>query len=641
MVMFGQHCMNNRVGEVMKMDKKLFLSKNVLIAGETGSGKTYFLRYLINQILETYEEKSLVYICDLKSLDYIKTINNTNILKYDQEEISKLVDDRLTKLKKNPTFDFSDVYVIFDELADALAPWDQLLKNRSNKNRVLNDRFIELLTSSISKKIKVYMICATQLPNLLLPSEIKSKFNWYIDIFYDTNANSDDRYSSLLKTGLDSSFNEIFHTNFDERYLTIYEIEGNDKYIVNKNNEVVIETSDYMLGYSKFIEAVKKIINDNFGFFGNVGLPYSLEAYLCVDDEICNNNKLIKKADEILNLFKQIQTFDGSVVHKNYLRDIRFSNEEWTFELNAKDGLVKVKSNDDIHYLETNIFSNLEETNQLYFKFCLIKVISEPTKISKLGDEMRYKISLNRMNVLKFEVDHFKKDFGKKINFKKLNEGEVNKCLKKALDDALRENARSKKVQYKDSKEKIISKFTDDFIKVANGGHKISNELDFEELFDELAKKFSTVLKDQKLESLSKIGFAQKFINMSFKYLYCFEQCDKNNLRFCHLPLDKYTIKWYKKIGDKTNKNQLKAINYSWSNIDDKLYKDIQNDIDSKLKSCLDYEINCKDLKQRIQLPQSKIEVEFIVWKQEQLNEFCKKLSKFKDYFERLGIKAI
>ena len=622
------------------MDKLQFISNNLLIAGETGSGKTYFLKYLINQILETYEEKSLVYICDLKSLDYIKTINNTNILKYNEEEISKLVDDRLTKLKENPTFDFSDVYVIFDELADALAPWDQLLKNRSNKKRVLNDHFIELLTSSISKKIKVYMICATQLPNLLLPSEIKSKFNWYIDIFYDTNANSDDRYSSLLKTELDSSFNEIFHTNFDKRYLTIYEIEGNDKYIVNKNNEVVIETSDYMLGYSKFIEAVKKIISDNFGFFGNVGLPYSLEAYLYADDEICNSETLIKKADEILNLFKQIQKFDGSINLKKDLKDIDFSNEEWTFELNAKDGLVKVKSNDNIHYLETNIFSNLEETNQLYFKFCLIKVISEPTKISKLGDEMRYKISLNRMNVLKFEVDHFKKEFGKKINFKELNEDEVNECLKKALDDALRENARSKKEQYKYSKEKIISNFTDDFIKVANGGHKISNELNFEKLFDELAKKFSTVLKDQKLESLSKIGFAQKFINMSFKYLYCFEECDKNNLRFCHLPLDKYTINWYKKIGDKNNIADLKEINFSWSKINEDLYFNIQKDIDSKLKSCLDYEIHCKDPKQRIQLPQSKIEVEFIVWKQEQLNEFSKKLSKSKDYFERLGIKA-
>lgn len=208
----------------MKMDKLQFISNNLLIAGETGSGKTYFLKYLINQILETYEEKSLVYICDLKSLDYIKTINNTNILKYNEEEISKLVDDRLTKLKENPTFDFSDVYVIFDELADALAPWDQLLKNRSNKKRVLNDHFIELLTSSISKKIKVYMICATQLPNILLPTEIQSKFNRYIDILDDSNTNSDDRYSSMLKRELNSSFHEVCRTDFDKRCLTVCQI---------------------------------------------------------------------------------------------------------------------------------------------------------------------------------------------------------------------------------------------------------------------------------------------------------------------------------------------------------------------------------------------------------------------------------
>ena len=379
------------------MDKLQFISNNLLIAGETGSGKTYFLKYLINQILETYEEKPLVYICDLKSLDYIKTINNTNILKYNEEEISKLVDDRLTKLKENPTFDFSDVYVIFDELADALAPWDQLLKNRSNKNRVLNDHFIELLTSSISKKIKVYMICATQLPNLLLPSEIKSKFNWYIDIFYDTNANSDDRYSSLLRTELDSSFNEIFHTNFDERYLTIYEIEGNDKYIVNKNNEVVIETSNYMLGYSKFIEAVKKIISDNFGFFGNVGLPYSLEAYLCVDDEICNNKKSLTKADELLNLFKLIQQLDVHLTDKKNSKDIQFSDDEWDFKFDAKDGIVMITSKDGIHYLKTNIFNNLKDTNQLYFRFCLEKVVSIPSESSRLGEEIKYEIAVNKI----------------------------------------------------------------------------------------------------------------------------------------------------------------------------------------------------------------------------------------------------
>lgn len=218
--------MNNQVGEVMKMNKKLFLSKNVLIAGETGSGKTYFLRYLINQILEECEEKPVIYVHDFKGVDYIRIINNLNIFKYNEAEIFELIDRRLAKLKGDPSSRFNEVYVIFDELAEALESWNELINNKSNRIRKLSNRFIDFCTSSVSKKIKVYMICATQLPNLLLPSEIKSKFNWYIDIFYDTIANSDDRYSSLLKTELDSSFNEIFHTNFDERYLTVYEIEG-------------------------------------------------------------------------------------------------------------------------------------------------------------------------------------------------------------------------------------------------------------------------------------------------------------------------------------------------------------------------------------------------------------------------------
>lgn len=396
MVMFGQHCMNNRVGEVMKMDKKLFLSKNVLIAGETGSGKTYFLRYLINQILEC-KEKPVIYIHDLKDVDYRRIVNNLNIFKYNEAEIFELTDRRLEKIKADPSSSFNEVYVIFDELAEVLDSLSDSINNNSNKIRKISNRFVDFCTSSVSKKIKVYMICATQLPNLLLPSEIKSKFNWYIDIFYDTNANSDDRYSSLLKTELDSSFNEIFHTNFDERYLTIYEIEGNDKYIVSKNNEVLIETSDYMLGYSKFIEAVKKIINDNFGFFGNVGLPYSLEAYLCVDDEICGDKKLLEKADDILNLFKQIQQLDVRLTDKKNSTDIQFSDNEWNFKFDAKDGIVMITSKDGLHYLKTNIFNNLKETNQLYFRFCLEKVVSIPSESSRLGEEIKYEIVVNKI----------------------------------------------------------------------------------------------------------------------------------------------------------------------------------------------------------------------------------------------------
>ena len=169
-------------------------------------------------------------------------------------------------------------------------------------------------------------------------------------------------------------------------------------YIVKENNKMILATSDYMLGCSTFLAKVKEVIRDNFGLFGNVGLPYSLEAYLCVDDKICNSKKLIKKADEILNLFKQIQTFDGSIVHKNYLGEIQFSNDEWNLKFEAKDGIAIITSKDGVHYLKTNIFNNLKEKNQLYFRYCLEKVVSTPSKILKLGEEAKYEITINKCN---------------------------------------------------------------------------------------------------------------------------------------------------------------------------------------------------------------------------------------------------
>ena len=46
------------------------------------------------------------------------------------------------------------------------------------------------------------------------------------------------------------------------------------------------------------------------------------------------------------------------------------------------------------------------------------------------------------------------------------------------------------------------------------------------------------------------LGQKQKLINMAFKYLYCCrelrEQEDGLYFAFCHMPLDTYTLKWYK-----------------------------------------------------------------------------------------------
>ena len=41
-------------------------------------------------------------------------------------------------------------------------------------------------------------------------------------------------------------------------------------------------------------------------------------------------------------------------------------------------------------------------------------------------------------------------------------------------------------------------------------------------------------------------GKAQKFVNMTFKYLYCFDNAPKYDdwFKFCHMPIDSYTLNW-------------------------------------------------------------------------------------------------
>ena len=106
------------------------------------------------------------------------------------------------------------------------------------------------------------------------------------------------------------------------------------------------------------------------------------------------------------------------------------------------------------------------------------------------------------------------------------------------------------------------------------------------------------------------------------------------------MPLDKYTINWYKKYGNSEYIEQFnKRFAYSWAKINDLIfYKNIQDDIDAILNKGIFYPINCKDDSIRVRLPENKLEVEFIVWSQERLNEVYKDLKKFEHYFDRLGI---
>lgn len=82
-------------------------------------------------------------------------------------------------------------------------------------------------------------------------------------------------------------------------------------------------------------------------------------------------------------------------------------------------------------------------------------------------------------------------------------------------------------------------------------------------------------------------GKAQKIVNMTFKYLYCFDNAEKYVTRFepCHMALDSYILNWYiKKYNESAGGNE-RLSKYgrnclpSWSNLDHDQYMEIQKNI--------------------------------------------------------------
>lgn len=74
-------------------------------------------------------------------------------------------------------------------------------------------------------------------------------------------------------------------------------------YIVENVGKTTMKTDDYAFAIAWFVEAVKEAIEDGEGAFGPCGLPFSLEAYLGVDEELQADPERSKMADAILGLF--------------------------------------------------------------------------------------------------------------------------------------------------------------------------------------------------------------------------------------------------------------------------------------------------------------------------------------------------
>lgn len=146
---------------------------------------------------------------------------------------------------------------------------------------------------------------------------------------------------------------------------------------------------------------------------------------------------------------------------------------------------------------------------------------------------------------------------------------------------------------------------------------------DFEEwhriLCNSFIEDFAKILKNaDKKPKDATYGKAQKIINMTFKYLYCFDDANKYNERFkpCHMALDSYILNWVnswfiekynqgKSKKEKLSKSGVRqlpkwsSLNYNAENDGVPQYIEIQNAIKKQVE---------------IYYNKPPIEVEFEIW---------------------------
>ena len=137
--------------------------------------------------------------------------------------------------------------------------------------------------------------------------------------------------------------------------------------------------------------------------------------------------------------------------------------------------------------------------------------------------------------------------------------------------------------------------------------------IEHEKLCNGFLDMFNSQLKEAGASQQS-FGKAQKAVNMTIKYLYCF--CDRNDFeclfKYAHMPLDNSTLNWCK------SNSLLPTKNCVWSNLDKKEYYKIAKNISNFLTVGQTYDETA--------LPGSPLEADFIIWAGEKRKAALKEL---------------
>ena len=167
----------------------------------------------------------------------------------------------------------------------------------------------------------------------------------------------------------------------------------------------------------------------------------------------------------------------------------------------------------------------------------------------------------------------------------------------------------------------------------------------FDKWHEETCNTFLSQCKNQSGKTIP-YGKAQKILNMTMKYLYCFSDTEKyaTRFKFCHMPLDSYTLEWFcDMVVPVFNKEQTKKSvsistikETSWSKLSlgknkEEVYSYlwIQEQIRNYLQSRENrlYRNGNKD-------PLTPFEAEFYIWPEQQLKQALKSIKGLKETFD-------
>ena len=215
-----------------------------------------------------------------------------------------------------------------------------------------------------------------------------------------------------------------------------------------------------------------------------------------------------------------------------------------------------------------------------------------------------------RSEVLQRYIDQFRQDY--KLSGKSIGrDDDILYGLRKAYVDMGVRNIPGHKAE-------VGIKITGDFVKVFRdyfSGDKPATRSEFNEWHGQVCIDFLTRLNKE----LSTIecgeqcyGRAQKFINMTFKYLYCYDDACKyeDYFAYCHMPLDRFTTDWLFCEPDHDHV----SVGMTWSRLSENGYCRIQESIQSALDA------------QQFELPTKPLLADFMIWGSSKERELKKPL---------------